>query len=345
MKVSASIQLVWEMAGRETVAGGFEEISPEHFCLALLKFAELPVDEIGASELGAGAAQELAADVERLRRELQKRSIDSTKKRRELRRRLGTGGREYQGGEIHRSQASRKLFDDAARRVDDAGGDTLEPIHLFNQLMESPSDALARIFGTAAGSTGTDVRTTPILDAFAEDVSEKAREGELRPAEDRTAECKAVLEALGQSGPGLVFLVTDSESAARAVLRGLAHAVLTPDAPRGTRRARILDATRHTPYGPNGASFIGQLKKGLDEAHGLPGLIVVLPDVQEFDKRTPDPWASFLAANSALETPRCITRFSRNSYESWIRQDPAWKQHGRVVWVLEHGADSVPWEL
>ncbi|MCP4897997.1 MAG: hypothetical protein GY906_13575, partial [bacterium] len=145
MRVSASIQLVWQMAGREAAAGQFEEITPEQFCLALLKFSELPVDEVGEIGLDANAARELASEVRALRRELEGRSVDSTTIRRALRRTLGSGGRPFEGGELHRSQASRDLFDATARRIDDAGGDTLEPIHLFSELMEQPTEVIAEL--------------------------------------------------------------------------------------------------------------------------------------------------------------------------------------------------------
>jgi hypothetical protein len=43
MKLSAFIQLIWQLAGQETKAAGFTEIQPKHFCLVLLKFVGIPI--------------------------------------------------------------------------------------------------------------------------------------------------------------------------------------------------------------------------------------------------------------------------------------------------------------
>lgn len=109
MKVSASIELSWQLAGREAIAGEFGQIEPEHFFAAVLKLAELPVEDVGNFAPGANVARELAAEVNTIRQELESRSIDSIRVRRALRARLGKGGAPYDGGENHRSQASKDL--------------------------------------------------------------------------------------------------------------------------------------------------------------------------------------------------------------------------------------------
>ena len=43
MNLSPSIDLIWRLAAQEMAAGEFDEIQPEHFCMALLKFAEVSV--------------------------------------------------------------------------------------------------------------------------------------------------------------------------------------------------------------------------------------------------------------------------------------------------------------
>ena len=107
MKVSASIELVVQLAGQEAIAGRHKEIEPEHVCLALLKLAELPVEEADKIAPGSSAARELAAEVGAVREELQVRGVDTTEIRRRLRRTLGRGRNAYEGGPMHRSPAGR----------------------------------------------------------------------------------------------------------------------------------------------------------------------------------------------------------------------------------------------
>jgi ATP-dependent Clp protease ATP-binding subunit ClpA len=346
MRVSASIQLAWEMAGREAVAGNFDEIAPEHFCLSLLKLSELPVDEAGKIDFNAGPARELATEVRALRREIESRSIDSTEARRELRRRLGSGGKDFEGGDLHRSPESRRLFDATVRRLDDAGGNTLEPVHLFIEIMEAPSAIIAEVFSSAVGPSGTDVRMTPALDAFAADLTSQARGNDLADVEGRDAECQAVLSDLARPDGGCIFLITDSDPAARAVVQAVAHGAGNSEAPKGVGGIRIMDATALVPYGSNSTDTIDQLREGLREASEASGVVVVLPAIQAPNPEGgSDPWADLVATVVTRGSPRCIGRFTQDAWDLWVDLDPAWKQRGQVVWVQEEAAGDIPWEL
>jgi len=346
MRVSASVQLVWELAGREAVAGKFDEIAPEHFCLALLKLSELPVDEAGEMDFSEGPARELAKEVRALRREIESRSIDSSEARRELRQGLGSGGKDFEGGDLHRSQESRRLFDATVERLDDAGGDTLEPIHLFVELMESPSEIIAEVLSSAIGPSRTDVRMTPVLDAFAADLTSQARGDDLADVEGRDSECQAVLSDLARPDGGCIFLVTDSDSAARAVVEAVALGAGSPEAPKGVGGYRMMDATAVVPYGADSADAIDRLREGLREAGEASGVIVVLPAIQaQNPEGGSDLWADLVATVVTRGSPRCIGRFTRDAWESWVDFDPAWKQRGQVVWVEEEAAGDIPWEL
>ena len=60
MKVSASTELVWQLAGQEAMVRQFEKIEPEHFCIALLKFSEIPVEEVEKIAPGAEVARAMS---------------------------------------------------------------------------------------------------------------------------------------------------------------------------------------------------------------------------------------------------------------------------------------------
>ncbi|MCP4901532.1 MAG: hypothetical protein GY906_31595, partial [bacterium] len=251
-------------------------------------------------------------------------------------------GRPFEGGELHRSQASRDLFDATARRIDDAGGDTLEPIHLFCELMEQPTEVIAELFSSAIGQSGTDVRATPILDAFATDLTRQAEQQELEQITGRNAERQAILEVLARPDGGSIFLITDSDSAAQAVVHAVAHGVV---ARKQGRRMRIVDVTAKVPYGAGGSDTIEQLRMGLNEAGENPGVITVLPTIQAPPQPDNDPWADLVAMVMDRGAPQCICRFTCTSWESWVHLDPAWKKRGRAIWVQEQRPTEVPWEL
>ena len=55
MKVSASVEMVMQLAGQEAIAAEFKEIEPEHLLAALLKFSELPTEEMDKIAPGSTA--------------------------------------------------------------------------------------------------------------------------------------------------------------------------------------------------------------------------------------------------------------------------------------------------
>ena len=91
MKVSASVELVWQIAAREAKAFHFGAIEPEHFCMAVMKLAELPVPPAQELAAEAEAARDLARDVAAVRRLLQDRNLDGKQTRRAIRARVGKG--------------------------------------------------------------------------------------------------------------------------------------------------------------------------------------------------------------------------------------------------------------
>jgi hypothetical protein len=193
VKISPSIELIWQLAGHEAIAGEFKEIQPEHFCLGLLKLAELPVQEAAKLGVNEAAAKVLTAEVAAVRSELAKLGIDATQLRRALRGRLGKGGHPYTGGQMHRSQASRDLFEAAARAADQAGSEVLAASHLLEAILKSPTPALAGLLRGAGGPKPPPATKTPLLDQHGQDLGRKAAELNLSGPGSREVEGRALL--------------------------------------------------------------------------------------------------------------------------------------------------------
>ena len=64
MNLSPSIDLIWRLAAQEMAAGEFSEIQPEHFCMALLKFAEVSVKAPEDDGEQAELAKAIAGDAQ-----------------------------------------------------------------------------------------------------------------------------------------------------------------------------------------------------------------------------------------------------------------------------------------
>ena len=188
MQVSASIELVWQLAAREALVGQFGMIEPEHFCMALLKFAELPIEEGRGVSPESQAAKQLACEVAVIRERLASRALDSMRVRRRLRALLGKRGVPGTGRRMPRSQASRDLFAAAVNLAADAGSDVLQTPHLFAALLASPTEAMDQVLGDLAGS-GTPSRFgTPLLDKHGRDLVWPEANGGGGPGVGRIAE-------------------------------------------------------------------------------------------------------------------------------------------------------------
>jgi ATP-dependent metalloprotease FtsH len=151
MKVSASIDVLWQLAMGEAVSAEFGEIAPEHFLEAILKLAELNVEDLHRLAPDTQVVRLVSEDVAAVREELNARGINSKRARRELRGLLGKGGSPHRGGDMHRSPASREVFEAAARLAADAGSETLMALHLLQALLASPSPPMLLVLGEAVG--------------------------------------------------------------------------------------------------------------------------------------------------------------------------------------------------
>jgi len=243
MKVSASIELVMQLAGQETIAGKFKEVQPEHLCMALLKFSELPVEEVNKIAPGSEAARDLAVEVHAIREELTSRSVDSTRARRRLREQLGKGDGPPEDRQMHRSPASRELFDAAAKLADDSSSEVFAARHLLQALLASPTPAMAQVLGKAMGREPRRVgrSDTPFLDQHTYDLVEAASGAELSGLSNREVEARGLLGALAQKNRKGVVLVHDHLGAARETLLVAAKTLATGVGPPEMKGRRLLD--------------------------------------------------------------------------------------------------------
>ena len=355
MKMAASIELIWQLAAQECIAGMFKEVMPEHFWMALMKFAELPVEEVEKIAPGAEVARELAGEVTVVRDELEARGIDSTRVRRDLRATLGKGGGHFDGGRMHRSEAARDLFDAAAKLADDAGSETLGSNHLLEALLASPTDAMAKVLGDVVGPRVAKPSKTPLLNECGHDLTQMAADGKLEKVSGRQAECRALLHALGQKDRKSVLLICDSDDAVRSVVTAAAAAIAGKDCSREVKGRRIVDVTSlENAYDLAGLRDLDQfvsevrsrMEKLLAEAAAAKDVILFgsTIDAKSDDERMSE-WGELVKTALERGSVQCVCRVAQSAYHKWVQKDPRWGRLAQAMWIHDDKEREVPSEL
>jgi len=353
MNLSPSIDFVWELAAREMAAGQFKEIEPEHFCMALLKFAELPAPVVKADDVEAGTAKIIAADAEVVRAALQKCGVGSTAARRRLRRRMGKGNTPHQEERIHRSAASRALFEAAAALVTESSEGILTPLHLLTALVESPTPAIDQaVLGKAPSPSLAE--NAGLLDKYGRDLVKEASEGKLKADSIAEISGKAVLQILLQKARKSVLLITEQEDLAERVAIAIACAMAGKEPPAGLKGRRLIDITASNPVkalkgrkvsSEEDAAELERLRQLLAEAVSHPETILLVPAVEITSKSAGrSQWASLLREKLAKGTLQCICRVTPATFKH-LRKEAVWKRQTEAVWLEKAALGTIPREL
>lgn len=350
MELSPSINLIWRLAAGETAAGEFKEIEPEHFYMALLKFAELPEAAIKADSEHAEVAKLIAADIELVREALQKCGIESTRARRKLRGQLGKGNAPHADGQIHRSAASRALFESAADLAQEFGCDVVTPLHLLTALVQSPTPAIAEaVLGKAKAPPPPAV--LPLLDKHGKDLVKEAREGRLKIDSALQAQGKAVLRVLVRKDHKSVLLVSEDKHLTEGIVIWVAVAIAAKEPPAGVKGRRLIEIT-----GPalkamevsseKKAEELEQLRALLAEAASHPEIILLVPGIEAEDKSARgEQWSRLLREILAKSAVQFIWRVTPALFKEHLRKDSVWKRHSEAVWLEPAAFGSIPREL
>lgn len=341
MRPSASIELVLQLAGYEAAASQFAEIVPEHLLAALLKFSELSSEELLKLVPGTAAGRELTSETDAVRKALTERSIDSTFIRNSLRARIGTGGVRYQGGRLHRSAASRQMFEAALKLAVEAGSDTFCAKHLLDALLLSPTSVMKEVLGDAVGAPAGTPAATPLLDRYGKDLALADANATVVVDSSHIAACRAVARALTGDRKSPVLLITDDDRVVRIILKNLAR--IDENHAETWKNTRIVDLTALRPDDRDGSNLVGPL---LAEAAGTDHVVLLLPPI-DVSSGPGDAvsWADRLKASLRDRSVRCVLRVSPHAYDDWMRKDLQWQELTEAVWVHRQGNKDIPLEL
>lgn len=343
MKVSVSIELIWQLAGHEAIAGAFKEIEPEHFLMALLKFADLPISEIDKLGAGAEAVQALTSDVQGIGGDLEVRGIDPTAARRAIRAALGMGNHKYEGGRIHRSQATRIYFEQAALLASEAGCDVLTGRHVLNAILVQPTPAVAKAMADCLARAPIRSKT-PVLDVFVKELRTKKPSGNIGVCGARRAEAIAIVQALAQPHRNCVLLETGSDTLVAEVLTCVAQLMGAKEIPPSLKGKKLIDVSEIAVAGQNGESNMNRLQSIMKEAADAKNIMLVLPALapQEHLDNLPE-WARLQSTDSAAAC-QFIARLAPGIRRE-LEKEPVWRKIAHIITLQEKKPDSIPSEL
>ena len=344
MKMSTSMELLWQLACREAIAGRFAAIEPEHFCMALTKFAELPEDQLERLDDNVGqAGKGLAQDAKAVREELAQLGVDGTQGRRKLRATLGKGTTAYAGGEMHRSEKSRVLFDEVARLADKSADDVLTPCHLLAALVSEPTPAIRDAFLLGAQVSPAASRSPELLSAWGSDLTDLAAKGGLVDTKARVAESRAFLNVLQSPARKPVFLVSEAGDPITELMASISCAVVKQPASARVKRLQVIDLTRkQQPVLP--ACPEGQLHQRLfAEVAELENLVLRIPDIQDLPQG--GEILALLKTCPAASRVSWVCRVGDEVYRRHIQKDSHWRRAAIAIVIEQKAGPELPSEL
>lgn len=346
MRLSVLVELIMQFASYEAIAGKFREVEPEHLLMALLKFPELPIGEMEKLAPGQGT-KEIAKEVDVVCKELGRRAIESKKVRRELRAKMGRGNSPFSGSRIHRSAASRKIFDVAAKLADEAGSEVVTAEYILEALMIAPTRAIEQVLGDAVGAKVRERNETPLLDKYGRDLTMLAANKDNYPGTDRMVEGKALINILSQPERKSVLLITDDEAAAmRAVIRAAQSIAMKDNCPAVMKGKRIVDVSGLKRSGKRDKKTEDHFEKLYAEATASEDTILFVPAIESAaHEGTFEGWSDLLRQIISRGSVQCICRVGSVAYRDYVKRDTVWKRLANAIWIHDEFKDQVPWEL
>jgi ATP-dependent Clp protease ATP-binding subunit ClpA len=329
MELSPGVELVWSLAGREMVLARTQEVEPEHFLCALLKFSEMDDSDLEKVASGPSVAKELVTERDEVRAFLKDRSLSSAHCRHDLRRVMGRGSHEHTGGSIHRSDASRQLFEQAARlaRQDRS---QLESRHLLQALLDSPTPAMAKVMGGRESRAPAPVEPEalpPFVDQYIQDLAKLVGDGGFDVPTLCAPQVQVLKWAIQSADPSPVLLVCEPRVSALPLLGRAAQESS------GQQRIARLDHAAIQKSAANKDAFADQLSDVLGNAAEDDKLALFLDATEQAAEEV----ALLLSVlrPSADGGPRVILAVSRDTYSTMIEPDSEMDRVFRVIWLHE----------
>ncbi len=184
------------------------------------------------------------------------------------------------------------------------------------------------------------------LRKYAEDLVERAREGEIQPVVGRNAEVRRILQILSRRTKNNPVLVGDPGTGKTAIVEGLALRIVRGDVPEGMRSFRIWSLDLAALLAGAGAQgeFEERLKKVLEEASSDPDTVLFFDEMHLLMGAGRSGGAmdaaNILKPALARGRIKAIGATTAEEYRLWIEKDKAFERRFQKLSVEEPDEES-----
>jgi ATP-dependent Clp protease ATP-binding subunit ClpB len=340
-KFTVMSQESFQMAQGKAEELGHQEVRPEHLLWSFLSQEENIVGAV-FSKLGVNVArvrEELEQAFERIPR--------------------------VSGGEAYISSALRQVMNKAQKEADNLKDEYVSTEHLLLAMLEDMSTEAGRILGengvtkdavlqALAAIRGTQRVTDPqpegkyqVLQKYARDLTELARQGKLDPVIGREDEIRRVIQVLSRRTKNNPVLIGEAGVGKTAIVEGLAQRIANGDVPQSLKNKRLLALdigalVAGTKYRGEFEDRLKAMLKEIKEASG--GIILFIDELHTIIGAGAAEGA--VDASNMLKPPlargelRAVGATTLNEYKKYIEKDAALERRFQQVFVGEPSVEE-----
>lgn len=340
-KFTVMSQESFQMAQAKAEEMGHQEVRPEHLLWSFLNQEENIVTAV-FSKLGVNTA--------RIREELEQ-AFERIPK--------------VSGGEVYISLALRQVMNKAQKEADNLKDEYISTEHLLLAMLEDRSTEAGRILeenGVAkdavlqalAAIRGTQRVTDPqpeakyqVLQKYARDLTELARQGKLDPVIGREDEIRRVIQVLSRRTKNNPVLIGEAGVGKTAIVEGLAQRIANGDVPQSLKNKRLLalDIGALVAGTKYRGEFEDRLKAMIKEIREAGGRIILFIDELHTIIGAGAAEGAVDASNM-LKPPlargelRAVGATTLNEYKKYIEKDAALERRFQQVFVGEPSVED-----
>jgi ATP-dependent Clp protease ATP-binding subunit ClpC len=359
LTLHVSARVAWVAANGDACRAGGKEIEPPHLLLAILRLVDgMRGEEVARLKLDGDDLATLSFSVSAARSALGLDENAVTSVRRRLQRQVhgeDPSTRSVKG--LHRSPATRALFNGAAERAIEAGDNSLTVVHLIEML-----DAYGLVKAAVEGSALPQVTPQDVEDpgssrlrakasgegdppSLGRDLTALAAAGRLRPIVGRDGEIKQLARRLQRATKRNALLIGEAGVGKTAIVEGLAQYCAGGQAPESLSGLRIIEISVGDLIA--GTKYRGDLEERVQalvaQLQDDPNLVGFIDEVHLAVARQGDESATIANLLKPVldgDHVRCIAATTTEEFERHVKQDPAFaRRFGRPIIVGEPTTD------
>ncbi|MBM3285024.1 MAG: AAA family ATPase, partial [Candidatus Aminicenantes bacterium] len=340
-KFTVMSQEAFQMAQGKAEELGHQEVRPEHLLWSFLSQDGNIVPALLAK---------LGANPSRIRQELEK-TLEKIPR--------------VSGGEAYVSSALRQVMNEAQKEADKLKDEYISTEHLLLAMLKDGSSQAARILkenGVSEDAVlqalmsirGTQRITDPqpegkyqVLQKYARDLTDLARQGKLDPVIGREEEIRRVIQVLSRRTKNNPVLIGEAGVGKTAIVEGLAQRIANGDVPQSLKNKRIiaLDIGALVAGTKYRGEFEDRLKAVLKEIQEASGEIILFIDELHTIIGAGAAEGAVDASNM-LKPPlargelRCVGATTLTEYQKHIEKDAALERRFQQVYVGEPSVEE-----